>query len=785
MSPPASVSRDLRFALLLLALLAALFPGLIFGGEVLFERDLHQMLYGQYASFARAIRAGSWPVWDPWPGFGQPLLANPAAQVLYPPTWLSLVLSPGRTYTVYVFLHLVVGALGLRALAVRLGASPVASAGAAILWMLSGPILSLVNLWHHLAGACLMPVVLVAADNALREASLRRGLIWGGAMGLQALAGSFDMCVFTAALTAFWGLHRFTDGRDPERPRVGGWILVTAITAAGVALALCAGLLLPALDLWRGSAREALPEAVRTFWSVHPALLLQVALPVFPHELPLPPDLRTTLYENREPFMASLYLGLSALPLTAAAFVPRPRRHALFLALVFGGSTLLALGRYGLAYPALVALVPPLRSLRYPVKVTVLMALSWALLAALGFDAFRERERGRRGPLVARVAGGVAALVAVVVALRLIDQSLGDAARALFLAAALGIAAILLVARSALTASGALVLVGLVGLDLLQAHRSLNVTAPEALFEAPPAILAHLPPTGFVRLATWEYVVTLLGKPYRRAVPDIPSRNAPRDVSPPLAAALARRDFLSPPTAARFGLFGSFDRDWLGLQPRGVHYLSLQFQMSEETPELLRLLRIAGVTHAVALHREGLEDLEPVATETSAFAGPVYLMRVEDPFPRVYAVDGARVADGLAALRLLVDPSFDPRHEVVLPEGTAIAHDAAFGAECHLIEARPDRLHLEARLDSAGYVIALEAFDPGWTARLDDREAPLLRANVGFRAVAVPAGRHEVEMIYRPRGLRFGLLATGAAFLLVVGALVTSRHGGKRGEKAA
>ena len=785
MSLPASVSRDVAFALLVLAVLTALFPGLVFGGQVLFERDLHQMLYGQYASFARTVRAGSLPVWDPLPGFGQPLLANPAAQVLYPPTWLCLVLSPETTYTVFVLLHLAIGALFVRALAGRLGASPLAAGLAAMLWMLSGPILSLVNLWHHLAGACLMPVVLVAADDALRGTSRRRGLVLGGSLGLQVLAGSFDMCVFTAAITGALALHRFTDHHDPERPRAGPWILATTATAAGVGLALSAGMLLPALDLWRGSARAALGEGVRTFWSLHPALLLQLVLPIFPHELALSPDMRTSLYENREPFLASLYLGTAALPLVAAALLPRPRRHALLLAVVFAGSALLALGRYGLAYPTLVALVPPLRSLRYPVKITVLMAVAWALLAALGLDALRDTERGRRGRLVALATGGLVSLAATLLAVRLFDPALATVAKPLFLAAGLGAATILLAARGALPAGGALVVVALASLDLFQAHRHLNATAPRSLFEAPPPIVSHLPTAGFVRLATWDYLTRILGKTYRRAAPDIPGRNAPRDVSPALAAALARRDCLSPPTAARFGLSGSFDRDWLGLQPRGVHHLTLWFQRSEETPDLLRLLRLGGVTHAVALHREGLEELEPVAVERSAFAGPVHLMQVKGPRPRIYAVDGVRVADGLAALQLLVDPGFDPEGEIVRPEGEAGPHDPAFTSECRLTEALPDRLRIEARLDSPGYVVATDAFDPGWTARLDGHDAPLLRANVGFRAVAVPRGRHEVEMLYRPRGLFVGLLATGSASVLVLGALLFRRPRARGSAEAA
>ena len=413
------------------------------------------------------------------------------------------------------------------------------------------------------------------------------------------------------------------------------------------------------------------------------------------------------------------------------------------------------------------------------------MALAWALLAALGFDSLRETERSRRGSLVALATGGLAALVALLIAVRVFDQSLRAAVPSLLFAAALGAATILVAGRDALPAWGALAIVAFVSLDVLQAHRLLNATAPRALFETPPRIVSQLPPTGFVRLATWDYLSRILGKPYRRAAPDIPSKKAPLDVRPALAAALARRDFLSPPTAARFGLFGSFDRDWLGLQPRGVHHLTLQFQMSEETPEILRLLRLGGVTHAVALHREGLEDLEPVAALTSPFAGPVYLMRVPDPRPRVYAVDGARVADGKAALRLLVDPSFDPGQEIVRPEGDETAHDPAFAAECRLALGPPDHLRIDARLDSPGYVVVLEAFDPGWTARLDGRNVPLLRANVGFRAVAVPGGRHEVEMLYRPRGLWLGLAGTGAALVLVLGTLAFGRARARGSAQAA
>src|SRR5512147_2799402 len=57
----------------------------VFEGRVFYERDLHLQWYGQVESFVRSIIAGSWPLWDPYASFGQPLLANANNQILYPP----------------------------------------------------------------------------------------------------------------------------------------------------------------------------------------------------------------------------------------------------------------------------------------------------------------------------------------------------------------------------------------------------------------------------------------------------------------------------------------------------------------------------------------------------------------------------------------------------------------------------------------------------------------------------------------------------------------------------
>jgi uncharacterized membrane protein YfhO len=59
----------------------------------------------------------------------------------------------------------------------------------------------------------------------------------------------------------------------------------------------------------------------------------------------------------------------------------------------------------------------------------------------------------------------------------------------------------------------------------------------------------------------------------------------------------------------------------------------------------------------------------------------------------------------------------------------------------------------------------LDRYDPNWQATLDGRPAPVIRANQIFRAVYSGAGLHEIHMVYRPRGLRLGVIISLLTFL--------------------
>jgi uncharacterized membrane protein YfhO len=58
---------------------------------------------------------------------------------------------------------------------------------------------------------------------------------------------------------------------------------------------------------------------------------------------------------------------------------------------------------------------------------------------------------------------------------------------------------------------------------------------------------------------------------------------------------------------------------------------------------------------------------------------------------------------------------------------------------------------------------------PGWRAYVDGRAVETPRVNFNLRGVALPAGEHTVEFVYRPKSVLYGLalsLLTLAALLL-------------------
>ncbi len=186
---------------------------------------------------------------------------------------------------------------------------------------------------------------------------------------------------------------------------------------------------------------------------------------------------------------------------------------------------------------------------------------------------------------------------------------------------------------------------------------------------------------------------------------------------------------------------------------------------------------MGGVTHVVALHPAPWWDgLVPLATLRGPFVDPIRIFTVPDTLPRAFVVGQARVVSDPQALVALASPGFDPRREILLATGSPLTEAPGFHGSARIANFRADRVRLEAETSDPGFVALLDTHSRGWRATVDGQPAEVLRANLAFRAVRVAAGRHSIEMVYRPPGMLPGL-AAGALSLALLLTLLARRRG--------
>lgn len=125
-----------------------------------------------------------------------------------------------------------------------------------------------------------------------------------------------------------------------------------------------------------------------------------------------------------------------------------------------------------------------------------------------------------------------------------------------------------------------------------------------------------------------------------------------------------------------------------------------------------------------------------------------------------------------------------------------LGHDAARTVRAaEALQARPHLENVEwgddfvsgsVALEEAGWMFFSLPYSKGWSAYVDGEKEELIRANIGFMAVAVPEGGHEILLEYKTPWLTAGCVlsaAGGAAFLAAAAAwAVSAARAGKKKE---
>jgi hypothetical protein len=137
--------------------------------------------------------------------------------------------------------------------------------------------------------------------------------------------------------------------------------------------------------------------------------------------------------------------------------------------------------------------------------------------------------------------------------------------------------------------------------------------------------------------------------------------------------------------------------------------------------------------------------------------------------------------NGEEALAMVIDLGLDIDAQVII-EGVAPADpvsctNAQTTGDIQLISDRANYVRFNLSAEGDGFLVLSDVWYPGWKARVDGMDTPILRANYLFRAVPVSNGEHTVEMIYQPPSFLAGLAVT---LLAILGLGITYRLSGNR-----
>ncbi|HKT35417.1 MAG TPA: YfhO family protein [Nitrospira sp.] len=759
-----------------LGLVLLVYAQLWLPGLVLIKRDAFQLFLPLKQYIIDRLSQGELPQWFPYEGLGRPLISLTVMGVFHPFTLLYWLLPVQDAYRLATLLCCLMATAGTFLLARSLGISRSGAAVGAIGFSCSGYIMSLTENLVYLYSICALPLFVYTLDRVVRTAGTTwlawSALVWASVI----LNGDIQSAYYAGFVALIWTIMR------TEGVWRAGMMRLAAV--GGLTVLVAAIQLAPAWMGYQHSDRADASSfhAEAIHWSTHPLRFLTLLIsPV--GDSSRGDQIAQALFHSQEGshgpsgyWAESLYLSPVLIGLAVAAC---GRRREMTVFTVLGSvSLVLAMGSYGGVYEVLYEWMPLWSAFRYPEKLMGLATFAVAMLAAAGVDVLHGNRRDA-------VVWSVAAVLLVAIAAlsgtdtgsrimsdawaipsdlaRYITQSMS---RSAWFAAGVTSAIAALLAwlkRRPLESSWAgAALVLLLTVDLARANLAVLQTSSSELWTFTPGLASALASDAKVTGPGHFRILSI--------------KDGSANVSDAVEKGLTSRERIA--ALRRQGLYLEHNATF--------HIESIQHYLAGLNPRVDQIGR-HGNLRVAARYNVAYFIGRPARFQSEAFAGsliatvPAFdltLARNPAPVtPRAYLSRKPEVLSPLTPIASLLEREQFLNGEVdaiesagvVLPEGQTNGHAT-------IVEYRPEQVQIQVETAQKAVLVLTDAFEPGWTARIEGGETlEIFRANGLVRAVVVPPGRSQVLFQYETPWLRFGACLSGLGVLIILLLFAVSR----------
>lgn len=740
--------------------------------------DSKNQFYPTLRYLGAALAQGELPLWNPYHFGGHPSAADPQSLLFTPTMLLFGWLAPEASMQLFdavVFAHFLPGALAFVPLFRRRGWHPAGAVVAAAIFMLGGSATARLQHTGIILSYGFFPLALWLLEEALDRRSYRYGVLFAvsGALmtvGRDQVAFLCALALIAVAVHRIWSAER---SLAYLRSRLG--LLLTMGVVGGALLAVPVILTMQFLAT---STRPSFGYGVAAMGSLPPPSLATILFGNVFGSLRWTydywgPDWHS-LAEGTWTDRATNYLFVGTLPalfllwhgIAGGRLFAREFRFFL----IFGACTIFyALGRYAPGFVLIFDHMPGVNLYRRPADATFLINIALAFATGYlihryiidGLPRFGRETLGRLRALLPLAAAGL--LIAAIVSALTFAVRAGQVPSAMteivtgLIVAAIGVAVLMRISeKAAWRAMAALALIVLTGGELIGRHAASALNAEPAERYA---VFTQLPPEQLQGLqilkrelaehhARGEYPrVEILGLrgPWQNAsmvleIEDIIGYN-------PLRLADYERA-VGPGENAEDPNLRQFPATFRGYKCKLANLLGLEYLVLDRPIEKLprHFPRLTGA-------------------EVIYGAGRMWIYHLNTASQRAYVAHVVSAIDSEAALAEEEMPEFNRETEALIDDDSMPLLKGRYPAsperiaantprdEVRIVRYQRNSVVIDVNASEAGVLVLHDIFYPGWEATVNGERRPVLRANLLFRGVEIPAGRHRVEFHFRPLSL--------------------------------
>jgi len=741
----------LIIAIFALAFLVPAWPWL--SGAVTIPYDAKSTFLTPVAFMGRAFASGEWPFWTPNIYAGWPLIADPQSMQTSPLHVLLALTGFGASFRANdaaIFAYLFAGGLALIFYFRDRGWHAAGALLAALAFTFGGSARARLQHIGQVMSLAYLPIALFFLARGLDRSSCRFGALAGVAGAFITLGRDqvalLELYVLGGFVIAHWcGAGWRMRVRASVRPLIAGAIAGALIVA------------LPTLFTELLATDSQRPE-ISLFnagrGSMHYSHMLSLIFPdLFGAMDPKVPFWGAGGFAWNERFgMADLFLAQNMTLLYAGALVPVLlvvgalrgwlwSREVRFFSIVSVFAAFYAFGRYSPAFYAMYELMPGVKLFRRPADATFVFGAMVAIMAGYALHRW----------LSAPPAGSRARAITIAI-------FAATAAAAIWLALTIGVAPAVVKPIATglcflLAAAVVLHVARRLSAPLAAASLIALFTCGDLAFNNAPHESNGLPPARFdvMRPDTRNETLALIEQRLAQQAPDHRDR-----------IELIGIEYHWPNICMIHGCEQVFGHNPLRLKwfydatnvgdtvaDMWQRRFSPLYPSYRSTLADLFGVRLIAISMPVEQFDKSLKpgDLNFVARTKDAY---VY----ENPraLPRVMMVGDWRVTDFKELTTAGWPPDVDPRKTVLLekaPRGSQLTMFESAGS-ARLVRYANTEIVVEVSSPSGGILVLNDVWHPWWRATIDGVDAEIMRANVIFRAVDLPPGKHTVRFSFEP-----------------------------------